>query len=143
MARAASRKKWDEENPDKVKGYRKRWGEKYRGREVARVRKWRRKNAVTLLIVLAKYRAKKKGIPFNLKKEDIYIPTHCPVLGLKLERGVGKPQDNSPSVDRIKPELGYVVGNVCVISHRANSLKRDGSLSDFENIVRYLQRVSG
>ena len=31
----------------------------------------------------------------------------------------------SPSLDRQIPKLGYVQGNVAVISHKANSLKND------------------
>ena len=48
----------------------------------------------------------------------------------------------STSIDEITPGLGYVTGNVAVISWRANSLKRDGTLADLEKVVVWLRRVS-
>lgn len=75
-------------------------------------------------------RAKKKGIPFNLTLEDLLdIPDVCPILGLKLERNLGNtfPSNNSPSVDRIVPELGYVKGNILIISNLANKIKQDAT----------------
>lgn len=56
---------------------------------------------------------------------DIIIPETCPMLGIKLEFGFDKQGGNfnSPSLDRIIPELGYTKGNVMVISKRANMIK--------------------
>jgi hypothetical protein len=73
-----------------------------------------------------KHRAKTNGIPFNLTIEDIVIPSICPVLNIPIrqfsleeepKRGY---HPNAASIDRIIPELGYVKGNVRVISARAN-----------------------
>lgn len=74
-------------------------------------------------------RCSRKGIPFNLTAEDIEIPSHCPILGIPLFRNTGgnKPTGNSPSVDRIVPELGYIKGNIQVISQRANIMKNDAN----------------
>lgn len=44
-----------------------------------------------------------------------------------------------PSIDRIVPELGYVKGNVAVISMKANRLKSNGLLGDFKKLIRYLE----
>ena len=44
----------------------------------------------------------------------------------------------SPSLDQIVPGLGYVKGNVQVISHRANTLKSDGTLEEFKKLVIFL-----
>lgn len=82
-------------------------------------------------------RAKEKSIPFNIDKEDIVIPDVCPVLGIKLERG-GSFKGNSPSVDKFIPELGYVKGNVHVISYRANSIKTDATLEEILKIAEYM-----
>jgi hypothetical protein len=43
------------------------------------------------------------------------------------------------NIDRILPELGYVKGNVAVMSFRANSLKRDGYLKEFKLLVSWLE----
>lgn len=37
------------------------------------------------------------------------------------------------------PARGYVRDNVCVISHRANMIKRDGSIEEFEQIINYIR----
>lgn len=73
----------------------------------------------------AKVRANKYQVPFNITPLDIIIPTHCPILGIKLYSYKGKgPHDNSPSLDRCIPERGYVIGNINIISHKANTIKR-------------------
>jgi hypothetical protein len=90
----------------------------------------------------ARIRAKSKGIPFTITIDDIVIPEVCPVLGIKLEHGVGYVCDNSPTLDRIIPELGYVVGNIQVISHRANTIKNNASLEDMIKVVEHMKRVT-
>jgi hypothetical protein len=82
----------------------------------------------------AKVRAKSKGIPFNLELEDILLPLTCPLLGIDLVRGVGKYTDNSPTLDRIIPCLGYIKGNVQVISMRANRIKDNSTFEEFERM---------
>lgn len=85
--------------------------------------------------------ASSRGIPFDLELEDLTIPEHCPVLGIRLEinRERGCRPDSSPSVDRIIPVLGYVKGNVQMISSRANRLKQDATVPELEAIVRYIR----
>ncbi len=89
----------------------------------------------------ARRRAAKKGIPFSITRADLPIPDQCPVLGLILKPsrdGAGR-NDNAPSIDRIRPELGYVPGNVVVVSWRANQLKLDGTAQEFRRIANWLQ----
>jgi len=88
----------------------------------------------------AKRRAKKSGVPFALTPEDITIPEVCPALGLPLEQSRGEAAPCSPSLDRIIPELGYVPGNVCVISYRANTLKRDATWDELKKLSRFMER---
>ncbi len=87
----------------------------------------------------AKSRAKLCGVPFDLIPEDISIPATCPVLGIPLSRGAGKLHDGSPTLDRFIPELGYVRGNVCVVSHRANRIKNDASLLELEAVAKWMR----
>lgn len=76
----------------------------------------------------ARARARSKGVPFTILFEELpSVPNICPVLGIALYRSTGQPTDNSPSLDRIIPSLGYAPGNVRWISHRANTLKSDAS----------------
>lgn len=95
-----------------------------------------------MLLKQAQGRAKKQGIPFNIEETDIVIPDVCPVLGLPLTKSIGKPTCNSPSVDKIIPDLGYVKGNVKVISYRANRLKNDASLAELRAITAYVAAYS-
>jgi hypothetical protein len=75
----------------------------------------------------AKERAIKSNLEFTINIDDIIIPTHCKILGILLFRGKGVPIANSPSLDRIVPELGYIKGNIQVISYKANTMKSDAT----------------
>lgn len=76
-----------------------------------------------------KGRARKKKLPFNLDLSDLVIPDICPILNIPLRRNIGglSNTQDSPSVDRIIPELGYVKGNIQIISMRANLMKNDAT----------------
>lgn len=87
----------------------------------------------------AKGRAKKQNLPFTITLDDVFIPTHCPILGIPLEVSLGSPKDNAPSLDKVIPELGYIPGNISVISYRANTLKNNASIEELESIVAYMK----
>jgi hypothetical protein len=72
-----------------------------------------------------KNKAKDLGIEFDMHPEDLQVPTVCPFTLLPFDFGPknGKASPQSPSVDRIKPDRGYVRGNVRVISNHANMVK--------------------
>jgi hypothetical protein len=90
----------------------------------------------------AKQRASEKGLPFAISARDIHIPMVCPVLGIPLKIGTRKDHDNAPTLDRIIPELGYVAGNVVVISYRANRFRNDASASELEKVLAYSQTIT-
>jgi hypothetical protein len=89
----------------------------------------------------AKQRAIKKSIPFDIDQQYIksILTESCPILGIPLKKGIGSFSDNSPSLDRINPNLGYVKGNVKVISDRANRIKRDASIEELKAIINYME----
>lgn len=87
----------------------------------------------------AKQRAARKGIEFRLTEFDIVIPETCPVLGIPLTRYCGNLAGGAPTLDRKDNSLGYIPGNVAVISHRANRLKADAALEEMLAIVRYMK----
>ena len=90
-----------------------------------------------------KKRATQKGIVFDLDVEDIpEIPLMCPVLGIEIKANkISAPLDSSPSLDRINPNLGYVKGNVRIISNRANRIKADATADEVELILKDLRRI--
>lgn len=98
------------------------------------------KNVVTSLLRRARSRARARALPFDLLPADIVIPSHCPVLGIELTIGGGRGfRDSSPTLDRVDNNLGYVRGNVAVISYRANRIKNDASLDELRRLVTFLE----
>jgi hypothetical protein len=98
-----------------------------------------RRGPVVKMLTDAKARARRDGVPFDLKKGDVHLPTHCPVLGILLGKGTPNNHNNSPSLDRINPTLGYVKGNVAVISHKANRLKGEATADDHIRIAIWIK----
>jgi len=94
------------------------------------------------LLIRAKCNAKRRGVPFNLSLDDIQIPAVCPVLGLKLAMSISGRSAASPSLDRIIPALGYVRGNVIVVSWRANELKSDATPEELRKIADFYQSIT-
>ncbi|WP_461314903.1 hypothetical protein [Bradyrhizobium embrapense] len=93
-------------------------------KRLAEERRRRIADPVTYMLSSAKQRAKQQGIPCTVSKDAIgSVPDICPALRVPLVLGVGLPSPLSASLDRRVPALGYVSGNVAVISQRANSLK--------------------
>ncbi len=89
-----------------------------------------------------KGRAKKLNIPFDEQAVRIALkncPEVCPVFKTKFVIGEGAgPKESSPTLDRIIPENGYVTGNVCVISWKANRLKNNSSFEELLQVVEWL-----
>ena len=144
-------KEWIDENPDKydAKKLRARLKRKVkvealRELGVKHVKKfvhgWARN-----IIWSIKPRAEKKGVPFDMKPEDLYdnsgaLPKVCPIFPhIRLDYDAGSDRRTWSCVDRIVPELGYVTGNVWVISQAANTWKSNGSnASERKRIVEIM-----
>lgn len=80
---------------------------------------------------------------WDLNFEDLYWPSHCPILGLELayESSFDTKQENSVSFDRIDSTKGYIKGNVHIISWRANRIKNDGTAEEHYKIANYLDKM--
>lgn len=76
------------------------------------------------------------------------IPDTCPILGIKLNydgtgiEGNWSRNDNSPSLDKIIPSLGYTKGNIQIISWRANRIKNDSTPEELMRIALYMQKLT-
>lgn len=96
----------------------------------AQVKMWRR----------AKARASKYDVAFDIELEDIVIPELCPILNIPLVvfqgKSGGKP--DSPALDRVDNNYGYIKGNVMVISHLANMMK---SSANIEQLIKFSEWV--
>ena len=98
-------------------------------------------NADACTLNLIRNRARRKGIHFDLELKDILGVTHCPVFGWELKRSQGKAQSDSPSVDRKIPELGYVKGNIQILSQKANTMKQDATPEELIQFAEWILRT--
>jgi hypothetical protein len=136
-----SQRKYYEANRDKMLEQRKKYYEANRDKMLEWKKEYHEANREKLTLQGARNRARQKGLPFDLVLEDIIIPTHCPVLGIPMERSSGVSGPNSPSLDRIVPELGYVKGNVVVISHKANTIKSCATPEEVMAVALWLRSI--
>ena len=85
---------------------------------------------------------KKLNLEFDLTKEWIRenLTEACPVNGVKFLQGKKGFSDTSPSIDKINPKLGYTQKNCRIISWRINSIKNNGTLEEFQAIIKYLEQ---
>lgn len=103
---------------------------------------YRKENSMQAWLNDAAYRARQKGIEFNLSPEDITTPSHCPILNIPLEKSKGYPADNSPSIDRIGNNKGYTPDNIIIISHRANQLKKNTTIEKLISLYGFYKRIN-
>ena len=122
-------------NPEKYKEYRKK--NYYKNKN-----NWTPVSREYEMFKAAKVRAKKKGLEFDIEPSDIFIPEFCPVLGIGIRKDNKTQQDDSPSLDRVDTSLGYVKGNICVISWRANNIKSFGTSEEHRKIADYIDSFS-
>lgn len=106
---------------------------------------YRDNNKEKCLLLYCKNRAKHNNLPFNIEINDIVIPKYCPIL--ETEFSLNKPKKGrnmyGPSIDRIVPELGYVKGNIRVISLKANMMKSNATEKELKafskNMLNYIK----
>lgn len=94
----------------------------------------------------AKDRATMRGIEFSLSRERVeraVLVGRCEVTGLRFSFEItGKRMSPlSPSIDRINPNRGYVVGNVQIVCWLYNRAKGDGAHEDVMMLVEALNAI--
>ena len=99
--------------------------------------------------------AKKKNVPFEISKEYLAklfeeAPNKCPILGIELKVNDYSPgakdnkgdfRNNSYSVDRIVPELGYVEGNLIIVSDLANRIKNNATPDQIIQVGKFYKKL--
>lgn len=111
-----------------------------------RTKQWHKKNPITTLLYYVKRRAQKNNIPFDLTNKDITIPKVCPVLGIPLTlrtrvNSAGCPHDDSPSIDRLIPELGYVKNNIIIVSMKANRIRNNSTIEELNKVSDFYSKI--
>jgi hypothetical protein len=151
VAKAKSNK-WRKDHPEQAKetkqAYRATHKEEIKASQRAVIKKkpkyynrmknaYRRKHWEQKIVGECRRRAKKKGVPFDMKESDLHdpktgkLPEFCPIFkDIRIDYNAGPDRRCWPSVDRIVPALGYVTGNVWVISFVANTCKSSRKAKD-------------
>lgn len=123
------------------------WRQKYNP-EAAKKKhtKWVEKNPKEHWVIRAVGRAKKRAsankIPFDITVEYIesIVPDKCPIYGTKFNfLGNKTSRPESPSLDKIDASKGYVMGNVAIISMKANVIKQNASSEDIFKVANWLK----
>lgn len=127
-------KNWKKENPSLLKQQKKRYIEKTRDSS---------KHILKRLLKLAKRRAKEKNIECSINEQNLNWTGVCPVLGVELKPCRDKCSSNSPTLDRMKNEEGYIEGNVQIISFKANSIKGNATADEIYKVALYAEQCEG
>ena len=91
------------------------------------------RNPQAYMLQHIKSRTKRLGIICTITETDILIPEYCPVFPwIALTINNGKLGASSATVDRIDPELGYIPGNIQVMSHKANAMKQNATTKELK-----------
>lgn len=96
----------------------------------------------------AKTRAKAKGVPFRLTLDFLLDMAErqdfrCAVTGIEFFAPAeckSRVHPYTPSIDRIKPELGYVPGNVRILAYAVNAMILDWGDDLFEQVTSSYRR---
>jgi hypothetical protein len=141
-AREASRR-WRANNPEKVKAANdardptktaeasRAWQDKNPNKAEAISKAWKKDNPARVLWQACKGRAHQKGYAFDLTValvEKLLEPMKCSISGLLLSfEKAGNSQTNpwAPSIDKIRPNEGYVQGNVRLVCWAFNQMRGD------------------
>ena len=86
-------------------------------------------------------RARENNLPYDpdLKHTDLHWPCRCPYCDVLLDRGCVK---TTPSIDRIIPDLGYVVPNLVVACNECNMRKKDATAEQLYYQADYLHELA-
>lgn len=102
----------------------------------------RRDSPFKLKCTRAKARSKSLNVPFDLTPE--YLESIwtgiCPVSKQEIflhERD--RSDEYAAELDRFKPELGYVKGNVHFLSRRVNRLKNNVTTKELEELLEWMR----
>lgn len=103
-------------------------------------RKYYIDNLPKFMLKSAQIRAKQDGIPCTITIDDIVIPEYCPILGIALVPSSRRSRDESPSLDKVDPDQGYVPGNVQVVSNKANTMKSSANRKELKAFADWVYR---
>lgn len=137
------------------RGYSQKYRDRIRRDEPHRLRHskaWAVKNVENYLYMrmranckLAKRGKSGRSITFEQFLETIggSVPPICPVLGIPMSIEFGRHAPGTPTVDRIDSTRSYEIGNIAIISLRANIIKNMGTALEHHQIADWMDRRLG
>lgn len=102
------------------------------------------------LMHAARNRAKAKNLPYNITVEYLIKLWNendgcCSLTGIpfKLDHSgtAGQVHPDAPSVDRIVPKLGYVEGNIRLVTYHMNVALAEWGIEGFERLALAYSRL--
>ena len=131
-------------DPDKQREYQKQWMKKEK----------RNKPAIatprffTFRASKLRDKAKNKELDFNIDSK--YLSKiwpedgKCPALKIKMKKGQsnGGGSYDSPSIDRIIPDLGYIKGNIHWVSKLANNIMSSATPDQVIQVGEYFKKIA-
>ena len=103
----------------------------------ANFKAYRLTHRARVLVTMARYRARKKGMEFNLNVQDLQARVEagvCELTSIPLNLEGGKTWD-SPSLDRIDNAKGYTMANVRVVLFAVNTMANVWGAEKIEEIA--------
>lgn len=161
--------KWRKENPEKSKEFAHKYYNERKDYYRSYQKEWRKNNDnyvggnkkdyintkhgwIIYKLSSIRQSAKKRKIEVTITYEDLepLVVDYCPVTGLKLNYGLlgskNKILPESPSVDRINNDLGYIQGNIIIVSSLVNRIKTNLSINELptilNNIISFYEKYS-
>lgn len=133
------KKEYYKKNKEVAKALAKERYYKKRKEILASQKEYAKENPHQIRLNAARTRANKDNLPFDLDLDylkSLPLPEICPILGIVMD---GSSKEKRITLDKVVPSLGYVKGNVCFISGRANLLKNDASIEEVRKILAYME----
>jgi thymidylate synthase ThyX len=104
---------------------------------------WRENNTFRYAFARWKAAAKSENIQFTIVEDDLSWPKKCPYLGIEMDYTGNDRGDTRASLDKIVPELGYVPGNVQIISFLANKMKSSATGEQLRTFAKNALLIHG
>lgn len=124
MASTSRQKEWYQENLEREREKRRNYSRRMTTDFTARK-----------MFDAARNRCSKNKTIFTITLDDVVIPEFCPILKQPLKVRTRY----APSLDRIVPSLGYIPGNVWVISRKANVMKNDATYEELQEFSKWVK----
>jgi hypothetical protein len=131
-------KQWRKDNVEKIKGYSAQYYQEHKEEYELNIIKYK--------LSSAKQRAKKNNLPFSITEQDIKdvwpIDNKCPALDIEFIIGGHDTMNyDSPSLDRIIPNKGYVKGNIQIVSALANGIMSNATPEQVIKVGQYFKKL--